>query len=159
MQEPAFVFAHWNATPGIAWWPAAYTPHSMLPLETGIRMERAGRCWACPYGEGTVDGDADLCILLPGFGRAVELNKMTRVRVPVMGSDVYLSLQEPAMPYIKLDFSRRLLAVAPNATLILPRRRLLVNATPILPLLQMQVMNVPCQVGYYKPGKHTTPFP
>lgn len=156
-QEPAFIFAHWNATPGIAWWPAASTPHSMLPLETGTRMERAGRCWACPYGEGTVDGDADLCILLPGYGRAIELNKMTRARVPVLGSDVYMSLQEPPMPYIKLDFSRRLLA----APLVLPRMVGL-QQPPMVGLQQphmvglqqqLEVKNVPCQVGYFKPGR------
>ena len=150
-----FVYSHWNATPGPMWWTASLTPSFHMAyrasFKTGDIVPRAGVCWACPYGEGTLDGDADLCTLLPGFGRAVENQRMKRVAVPVLGPDVVLALQEPPMPFIEILGARRLLLSLPPSSAaeqnVGVARRLLTTTSD---------MNVACQVGYYKPDRGDT---
>jgi hypothetical protein len=139
-----FVFAHWNATPGVVWWDPLLSPPSLVRYATANtgkpRVSRAGICWACPYGEGTRDGDVDLCELLPGFGRSVaEDQKLTRVKIPVLGPDVFLVMQEPAITFVDIT--------------LLQRRRLLhVNASSSITMTGSSVSkNRLCSYGYYKP--------
>jgi len=92
-----FVYSHWNATPAEIWWPSQ-TPSSfstnffMLPAgyvkKEGVKYNRAGLCWACPVGTGTLPGDDDLCLVLPGYGRQMALPE--RIPIPTLGKDLYL---------------------------------------------------------------------
>jgi len=64
----------------------------MLPSgyvkKEGVKYNRAGLCWACPVGTGTLQGDDDLCLVLPGYGRQMALPE--RIPIPTLGKDLYL---------------------------------------------------------------------
>ena len=134
-----FVYAHWNATPGPVWWQEAFSPPllQLYARPTGKIVQRAGLCWACPYGQGTLQGDDDVCVVLPGFGRSVDAYQMTRMQIPVLGPDVYMVMQEPTLP-----------------TLMVPeqRRRVLLAAAGASSMQTTAVTTVvkPCAFGYYK---------
>jgi hypothetical protein len=89
-----FVYAHWNATDGPMWWAPASTPLSLRGIAEG---RRAGVCWACPTGTGTLDvSGTDLCQLLPGFGLANDaMDEVQRVPIPTEPGAVVRSLREP----------------------------------------------------------------
>ena len=109
-----FVYAHWNATDGPMWWAPASTPPWLNGLEKG---RRAGVCWACPTGTGTLDGTGtDLCQLLPGFGLAYDPLEVYRVPIPTEPGAVIRSLREP-QPLLVLPppaRGRRMLSLAAN---------------------------------------------
>ena len=155
-----FVYSHWNATPGPMWWASESTPSFLKAFASKYSanramVPRAELCWACPYGEGTIEGDTDLCTLLPGFGRATELLKLKQVKIPVLGPDIYLSIQEPPMPNVDLGLidskqnGRRLLLLGqPRASSL---TNAIISARPNTVVGAPQTTtNVQCQVGYYK---------
>lgn len=63
------IFSHWNASGG-----------------------RSGKCLPCPVGFGVLPGDADLCMLLPGFGTGGGASKQA---IPSLGNDISIAYREP----------------------------------------------------------------
>ena len=167
-QPCEFMFSHWNATPGVVWWDISpsfiYAKYGLV--HDNKLVSRAGQCWACPYGEGTVLGDTDLCMLRPGMGRQVDENwKMTQVSIPRLGKDLYLSMREPVMAYVNVmpTQNRRMLTILPSEKNILlqaassshelvasSHRRLMSGDAP-------SNNNMACKVGYYKPNSGNGP--
>ena len=121
-----FIYSHWNATPGLVWWD--FTPSFLPPSylkNSAKKYNRGGFCWACPTGTGTLTGDAELCILLPGYGRATLTPQIARVAIPTLDEDLYLTFQEPRPYFASLvsttkqrQEGRRLLS---HAGITLPR--------------------------------------
>ena len=153
-----FRYAHWNATPAPMWWLPQFTPpalRGLLPLprtNNNIIYGRAGLCWACALGLGTLDTTgADLCELLPGFGAPMAMQE-ERIPIPTLGPDVVLSIQEPRVP---IPSWLRQAAAAQQ-----PQRRLLMTLPKQPPqrrLLQQSQELAAVRHGYYNDG--TTPYP
>lgn len=121
-----FIYSHWNATPGLVWWD--FTPSFLPPSyikNSAKQYNRGGFCWACPVGMGTLAGDPDLCMLLPGYGRVTSTPLTARVAIPTLDEDLYLTFQEPRPYFASLvsvmqQGGRRLLSSA-NRSITLPR--------------------------------------
>jgi hypothetical protein len=112
-----FIYSHWNATPDVVWWD--FTPSFLPPSyvkNSAKKYGRGGFCWACPVGTGTLAGDPDLCMLLPGYGRATLTPLTARVAIPTLDEDLYLAFQEPRPFFASLvsQQGRRLLSSAVN---------------------------------------------
>ena len=143
-----FRYAHWNATPAPMWWQPAFTPAFLRGLSlrvNGVDYTRAGACWACALGLGTLDQTGtDLCQLLPGFGLPAAMQQ-ERTPIPTLGDALILSMREPHMP-VPPWISQ---AEAPQRRLLvnLPRRRLAAAAPTALAVVPY---------GYYNDG--TTPY-
>ena len=120
----AFMYAHWNATPGPAWWDAEHAPPYLRP-HTAQPIQRAGVCWACPIGTATLRDSPDLCITLPGYSPSTSLPP-SRLPIPSLPSDIYLAMRLPRMPVLR---------VSPRQ-----RRRLMSTTTAV----------APCPFGSYK---------
>ena len=118
-----FVYAHWNATDAPIWWtPTTTTPG--LPSFRGVAPNRrAGLCYACPVGTGTLSTSTDLCQLLPGFGLAYDPMEVQRVPIPTDPAAVVRSMREP-QPF-PLTPGRRLLAVVNASTSASPTASLM----------------------------------
>jgi hypothetical protein len=149
-----FVFSHWNATRQAAWWDVArFTPSFLkgMHLEQGVPVNRAGVCWACPYGEGTIEGDVDLCMLLPGYGRTIVESRSTPgVKIPVWGNEVFLSMQEPTVKYLDAEtISQRRLLVSGRAE----HGQAVVRHGAERAMLQAKTDNMPCVYGHYKSSR------
>ena len=148
-----FVYSHWNATPALMWWDVvgSFTP-SFIPYtiaKASVPVSRAGLCWACPMGEGTIQGDTDLCVLQAGYGRSGGSSYPIKMEIPALSDDIYVSMQEPVMPYVDVATGRR--------------RQLLqeVDASSMMSGAAVAVVvggrNVQCPVGYYKPNRGDGP--
>ena len=147
-----FRYAHWNATPGPMWWQPASTPPSLRGLTTRIdgTYTRAGHCWACALGLGTLDGSGqDLCELLPGYGRPSAMQQ-ERVAIPTLGPDVVLSMREPRMPVPA--WLQQAASHQPSVS----QRRLLLTLSSSRRLMQSEEALAAVPYGYYNDG--TTPY-
>ena len=151
-----FVYSHWNATPSLVWWDN--TP-SFLPssFSKGSIKSRAGICWACPMGTGTLQQDPDLCLLLPGYGRPSATPLTERIAIPILGPDLYLTFQEPRPLLINLldssyvsGGSRRLL----SSTNVLEMEGKISILLPRAAAESVAVAGgVLCPIGAYKSGR------
>ena len=133
----AFVYAYWNAAPGLQWWGEEYTP-PFLVYSSGL-TERAGVCWACPIGTATLADSEALCVELPGYTTDVGSLPTAQIPIPSLPSDVYLVMQQPVLQVLSLQSERqqrRLLSVS-------GRRGLLQDGAMVV---------APCPFGSYKPG-------
>jgi hypothetical protein len=136
-----FRYAHWNASNGRIWWQPEFTPPFLKSIVSATTM-RAGLCWACMDGEGVSEGDADLCVLQPGFARTAEISSLlTQVSIPVLPQELAVVFQEPRP-------TRRNVAEAPTRRLLTLSGRA-PDATQEAAALPLPT-NVPCPVGYYK---------
>ena len=132
----AFVYAYWNAVPGVVWWDAQHAPPYLQPFTTQP-ISRAGICWACPIGTATLADSMDLCVALPGYTSSNILLPSAKLPIPSLPSDVYLVMQRPKMPLLQVKSS-------------LGRRLLLSTASTTTTSSADMVMVVPCPFGSYK---------
>lgn len=131
----AFIYSHWNATPGVAWWDAQHAPPGIAPYSSTKAVRRAGVCWACPVGTATLEGSEDLCITLPGYSSAVEGLPTAKIPIPTLPADIYFAMQTPRLPT---------LAFKPRGGG--QRRRALLSTTTSTAVAQK------CPFGAYKPS-------
>jgi hypothetical protein len=90
------IFSHWNATPDTT-------------TKSDTKSRKSGKCLPCPFGFGVLPGDADLCMLLPGFGDTAVATSIDPI--PTLGKDIYFTYKEP-LPSISFVLGGRLLLEA-----------------------------------------------
>ena len=166
----AFRYSYWAALPAPAWWSGAPTVElSETSAGSGV-YQRAGECWACPYGFDTAEEDTSLCVLSAGFSRASQGAQV--VALPTIPIDARVYLNEPRPPNLAAVLlavgsrqpaaSRRLLAssdanssASDNITAQLLEEALakmkpvVINATAAA----SSEAAVACPSGYFKPQR------
>ena len=124
----------------------------MLPAgyvkKDGVKYDRAGLCWACPVGTGTIQGDDDLCLILPGYGRQMALPE--RIPIPTLGKDLYLVLREPKLIFASLaEETRRRRRLLSSMEVTIDARR----AGAVAVADNSMTMIMACPPGYFKEGR------
>ena len=126
-------------------------PYDYTPKQEGKKYKRAGLCWACPLGTGTLPGDSDLCLPLPGYCRPMALPE--RMPIPSLGKDLYITLREPRPIFVSSSNQRR----RQRRLLSLTTKSITIDARRLSGSPQQEVattiITMACPVGYYKEGR------